>query len=125
MTVALVSALAHARLTRGERRIGIEVKVCAQDLVEPTIDDDGTIHLGKLEQAVAREGDIQRKAVVTRGEYGVGVAHTNEGSDVPRDDHVEGGAHRLTGRREAYGLPHAIFCSMGVPPRLHASPIVA
>ena len=45
-------AMAHARLARGEARVRVEMEVRAQDLREIAIDNDGTIHLGKLEQAV-------------------------------------------------------------------------
>ena len=99
--------MAHARLARGQGWIGVEVKVRAEDLVEPPVDHDGAVHLGQLEQTVAGEGDVQRKTIVAGGEHGLGVAHADESADMAGDDHVECGAQRLPGGGEAHGLLHA------------------
>ena len=116
--------MAHARLARGERGIRIEVEVGAQDLVESAVDDDRTIHLGELEKSVAREGNVQRKAIVAGGKYGLGIAHADERADVARDDHIEGGPQRLPRGGEANGLFHALvgaFLFHGGPPLITRS----
>lgn len=102
--------MTHARLTRGERGIGIEVEVGTQDLGEVAIDNDGTVHLGELEQAVRGKRNVEREAVVTGGEHVFGVADADKGAQVTGNDHVEGGADRLTGavRRMACSIR---FCS--------------
>ena len=66
------------------------MEVGAQDLVEPAVDDDRAIHLGELEKSVAREGNVQRKAIVAGGKYSLGIAHADERADVARDDRYRG-----------------------------------
>ena len=116
-------AVTHARLARGKRGIGIEVEVGAQDLGEVAIDDDGTVHLGKLEQAVRGKRNVEREAVVTGSEYVFGVADADKGAQVTGDDHVEGGADRLTRCRQADGLFHTLLqlvLIQGIAPIVYA-----
>ena len=103
------SAVTHARLARGKRGIGIEVEVGAQDLGEVAVDNDGTVHLGELEQAVRGERNVEWEAVVTGSEHVFGVADADKGTQVTGDDHVEGGADRLTRCRQADGLFHTLL----------------
>ena len=115
--------MTHARLTRGKRGIGIEVEVGAQDLGEVAIDNDGTVHLGKLEQAVRGKRNVEREAVVTGSEHVFGVADADKGTQVTGDDHVEGGADRLTRCRQADGLFHTLLqlvLIQGIAPIVYA-----
>ena len=117
------SAVTHARLTRGERGIGIEVEVGAQDLGEVAIDDDGAVHLGKLEQAVRGKRNVEREAVVTSSEHVFGVADADKGAQVTSNDHVEGGADRLARCRQANGLFHTLLqlvLIQGIAPIVYA-----
>ena len=117
------STVTHARLTRGERGIGIEVEVGAQDLGEVAIDNDGAVHLGKLEQAVRGKRNVEREAVVTGGEHVFGVADADKGAQVTGNDHVEGGADRLTGGSQADGLFHTLLqlvLIQGIAPIVYA-----
>ena len=116
-------AVAHARLARGKRGIGIEVEVGAQDLGEVAIDNDGAVHLGKLEQAVRGKRNVEREAVVTGSEHVFGVADADKGAQVTGDDHVEGGADRLAGGRQANGLFHTLLqlvLIQGIAPIVYA-----
>ena len=116
-------AVTHARLTRGERGIGIEVEVGAQDLGEVAVDDDGAVHLGKLEQAVRGKRNVEREAVVTSSEHVFGVADANKSAQVTSDDHVEGGADRLARCRQADGLFHTLLqlvLIQGIAPIVYA-----
>ena len=115
--------MTHARLTRGERGIGIEVEVGTQDLGEVAIDNDGTVHLGELEQAVRGKRNVEREAVVTGGEHVFGVSDADERSHVAGDDHVQGGADRLTGGSQADGLFHTLLqlvLIQGIAPIIYA-----
>ena len=115
--------MTHTRLARGERWIGVEVKVGAQDLGEVAIDDDGAVHLGELEQAVRGERNVERKAVVTGGEHVFGVTDADKGTQVTGDDHVEGGADRLARCRQANGLFHTLLqlvLIQGIAPIVYA-----
>ena len=115
--------MTHTRLARGERGIGIEVKVGAQNLGKVAIDDDSAVHLGKLEQAVRGERNIEREAVVTGGEYVFGVADADKGAQVTSDNHVEGGADRLARCRQANGLFHTLLqlvLIQGIAPIVYA-----
>ena len=102
-------AVTHAGFARGERRIGIQMEVRAQDLRQIVVDDDGAIHLGKLEQTVRRERDIEREAIVASRENVLGVSDANQGAKVSGDDHVEGGADRLARGGQANRLLHALL----------------
>ena len=99
----------HAGLARRKRRVGIEVEVGSQNLREALIDNDGAVHFGKLEQAVAGEGDVQREAVVTSGKHILRIAHADEGAKMTRDNHVECGADGLPGSGKANGLVHTLL----------------
>ena len=115
--------MTHARLTRGERGIGIEVEVGAQDLGEVAIDNDGAVHLGKLEQAVRGKRNVEMEAVDTGSEHVFGVADADKGAQVTGDDHVEGGADRLTRCRQADGLFHTLLqlvLIQGIAPIVYA-----
>ena len=115
--------MTHARLTRGERGIGIEVEVGTQDLGEVAIDNDGTVHLGELEQAVRGKRNVEREAVVTGGEHVFGVADADKGAHVTGNDHVEGGADRLTGGSQANSLFHTLLqlvLIQGIAPIVYA-----
>ena len=115
--------MTHARLTRGERGIGIEVEVGAQDLGEVAIDNDGAVHLGKLEQAVRGKRNVEREAVVTSSEHVFGVADADKGAQVTSNDHVEGGANRLTGGSQANSLFHTLLqlvLIQGIAPIVYA-----
>ena len=115
--------MTHARFARGERGIGIEVKVGAQNLGEVAVDDDGTVHLGELEQTVRGKRNVERKAVVTGGEHVFGVADADKGTQVTGNDHVEGGADRLTRCRQANGLFHTLLqlvLIQGIAPIVYA-----
>ena len=117
------STVTHARLTRGERGIGIEVEVGAQDLGEVAIDNDGAVHLGKLEQAVRGKRNVEREAVVTGGEHVFGVADADKGAKVTGNDHVEGGADRLAGGSQANSLFHTflqLVLIQGIAPIVYA-----
>ena len=116
-------AVTHARLARGKRGIGIEVEVGAQNLGEVTVDDDGTVHLGELEQTVRGERNVEREAVVTGSEHVFGVADADKGAQVTGDDHVEGGADRLTRCRQADSLFHTLLqlvLIQGIAPIVYA-----
>ena len=115
--------MTHARLTRGERGIGIEVEVGAQDLGEVAIDNDGTVHLGELEQTVRGKRNVEREAVVTGGEHVFGVADADKGAQVTGNDHVEGGADRLAGGSQANSLFHTLLqlvLIQGIAPIVYA-----
>ena len=115
--------MTHARFTRGERGIGIEVEVGAQDRGEVAIDDDGAVHLGKLEQAVRGKRNVEREAVVTGSEYVFGVADADKGTQVTSNDHVEGGADRLAGGSQANSLFHTLLqlvLIQGIAPIVYA-----
>ena len=117
------STVTHARLTRGERGIGIEVEVGAQDLGEVAIDNDGAVHLGKLEQAVRGKRNVEREAVVTSSEHVFGVADADKGAQVTSNDHVEGGANRLAGGSQANSLFHTLLqlvLIQGIAPIVYA-----
>ena len=117
------STVTHARLTRGERGIGIEMEVGAQDLGEVAIDNDGAVHLGKLEQAVRGKRNVEREAVVTGSEHVFGVADADKSTQVTGNDHVEGGADRLTGGSQADGLFHTLLqlvLIQGIAPIVYA-----
>ena len=85
------------------------MEVRAQDLREVAVDDDGAVHLGKLEQTVRGEGYIKRKTVVARGENVLGVADADKGTEVSGDDHVESRADGLAGSGQANRLLHALL----------------
>ena len=115
--------MTHARLARGKRGIGIEVEVGAQDLGEVAVDDDGAIHLGELEQTVRGERNVEREAVVTGGEHVFSVADADKSTQVTGNDHVEGGADRLTRCRQADGLFHTLLqlvLIQGIAPIVYA-----
>ena len=112
--------MTHARLARGKRGIGIEVEVGAQDLGEVAVDDDGTVHLGELEQTVRGERNVEREAVVTGSEHVFGA---DKGAQVTGDDHIEGGADRLTRCRQADCLFHTLLqlvLIQGIAPIVYA-----
>ena len=113
----------HTRLARGERWIGVEVEVGAQNLGKVAIDDDGAVHLGKLEQAVRGERNVERETVVAGGEHVFGVADADKGAQVAGDDHVEGGADRLARCRQTNGLFHSLLqlvLIQGIAPIVYA-----
>ena len=115
--------MTHARFTRGERGIGVEVEVGAQNLGKVAIDDDGAVHLGELEQAVRGERNVEREAVVTGSKHVFGVANADKGAQVTGDDHVEGGANRLAGGRQANSLFHTLLqlvLIQGIAPIVYA-----
>ena len=85
------------------------MEVGAQDVREVSVDHDGAVHLAQLEETVGREGDVEREAVVARGEDVLGVADAYQGAEVPGDDHVECGSDRLSGCREPDSLVHSLF----------------
>ena len=117
------STVTHARLTRGKRGIGIEVEVGAQDLGEVAIDNDGAVHLGKLEQAVRGKRNVEREAVVTGSEHVFGVADADKGAQVTGNDHVESGADRLARCRQTNGLFHTLLqlvLIQGIAPIVYA-----
>ena len=116
-------AVTHTRLARGKRGIGIEVEVGAQDLGEVAVDDDGTVHLGELEQAVRGKRNVEREAVVTGSEHVFGVADADKGTQVTSNDHVESGADRLTGGSQANSLFHTLLqlvLIQGIAPIVYA-----
>ena len=116
-------AVTHARLARGKRGIGIEVEVGAQDLGEVAVDDDGAVHLGKLEQAVRGKRNVEREAVVTGSEHVFSVTDADKGTQVTGNDHVEGGADRLTRCRQANSLFHTflqLVLIQGIAPIVYA-----
>ena len=115
--------MTHTCLARGERGVGVKVKVGAQDLGEVAVDDDGAVHLGKLEQAVRGERNVERETVVAGGEHVFGVADADKGAQVTGDDHVEGGADRLARCRQANGLFHTLLqlvLIQGIAPIVYA-----
>ena len=101
--------MARARLIRGQRGIGIEVIVGAQDLGEVLVDDHGTVHLGELEEAVGREGDIEGEAIGARGEDGILIADGDQGTEMAGNDHVDGHAQRRAGSAHANSLLATLF----------------
>ena len=115
--------MTHTRLARGKRGIGIEVEVGAQDLGEVAVDDDGTVHLGELEQAVRGKRNVEREAVVTGSEHVFGVADADKGTQVTSNDHIEGGADRLAGGSQANSLFHTLLqlvLIQGIAPIVYA-----
>ena len=70
--------MSHARLGRGQRRVGIEVVVGAQNLREVLVDDDGTVHLGELEKTVRREGNVQLETIVAGCQDVLGISDADE-----------------------------------------------
>ena len=99
------------------------MEVGAQNLGKVAIDDDGAVHLGKLEQAVRGERNIEREAVVAGSEHVFGVADADQGAQVTSNDHIEGGANRLTRCRQADGLFHTLLqlvLIQGIAPIVYA-----
>ena len=82
-------AVARARLGGGQRRVGVQVVVGAQDLGDIAVDDHGAVHLAELEEAVGRERDVELEAVVAGGEHVLGVTNADERSEMAGEDHVE------------------------------------
>ena len=92
-------AVARACLGGGQRRIGVEVVVGAQDLGEILVDDDRAVHLAELEETICGERDVHGKTIIPGSKHVLGVADADKGTQVTGNYHVEGHAKRSSRRR--------------------------